>query len=153
MKVPTITPHGLEGLDQAMTVMRDAFDPQFGEAWTAPQCMAIMAMPGAQLFVARNPDVVGFALLRTVLDEAELMLLAVTRQARGAGIGSALLQATIDHAFEQGASAYFLEVRQDNPAVAFYENRGLKRVGVRSQYYRGADGVQRDALTYRKSLR
>ncbi|UVO54768.1 ribosomal protein S18-alanine N-acetyltransferase [Sphingomonas sp. SUN039] len=148
-----ITSHGIEGLADAMTVMVSAFDPQFGEAWTAAQCTGVLAMPGAHLLIARNAAPVGFALLRTVIDEAELMLLAVAPEARGQGIGRALLQHSIDTATTSNATSYFLEVRSDNPAIDFYERFGLRQVGVRRDYYRAGNGVRRDALTYRLSLR
>jgi len=147
-----ITIHGIDGLADAMTVMGRAFDPQFGEAWTAAQCTGVLTMPGAQLLIARSPEPTGFALIRTVIDEAELMLLAVAPEVRGRGIGTSLLQHSIQVATQLRATSYFLEVRSDNAAVAFYENAGLRQVGVRRDYYRGADGTRRDALTYRLSL-
>lgn len=148
-----ITRHGVEGLPEAMTVMTRAFDPQFGEAWNVGQCTGVLAMPGAELLIARDDVPVGFALLRTVFDEAELMLLAVAPEMRGRGIGRALLQHTIAMATKSGATSYFLEVRGDNPAKMLYERAGLEQVGLRRDYYRGDDGYRRDALTYRVSLR
>lgn len=148
----SITRHGVEGLPDAMTVMARAFDPQFGEAWNAAQCTGVLAMPGAELLIARDDVPVGFALLRTVFDEAELMLLAVVPEVRGQGIGRALLQHSIELATKSGAASYFLEVRGDNPAIVLYEQAGLEQVGLRRDYYRGSDGNRRDALTYRLSL-
>lgn len=148
-----ITRHGPDGLAEAMSVMTRAFDPRFGEAWNTAQCTGVLAMPGAELLVARGPHPIGFALVRTVLDEAELMLLAVLPEARGNGVGQAILQTSIGLAIASGATSYFLEVRDDNPAVALYRRAGLEQVGVRRDYYRGSDGNKRDALTYRLSLR
>lgn len=148
-----ITRHGVEGLTDAMTIMARAFDPQFGEAWNAAQCTGVLAMPGAELLIARKEAPVGFALLRTVFDEAELMLLAVAPEVRSQGIGRALLQHSITRATKSGATSYFLEVRGDNPAINLYEQVGLEQVGLRRDYYRGSDGNRRDALTYRLSLR
>jgi [ribosomal protein S18]-alanine N-acetyltransferase len=148
-----ITQHGLDGVDDAMAIMRCAFDPQYGETWSAAQCAGVLAMPGAVLLLARKPQPIGFALLRTVLEEAELMLLAVEPNARRDGIGRALLDRSFAVAQTAGAKHYFLEVRSDNPAVEFYERAGLLRVGIRRDYYRGPAGQHRDALTYRLSLR
>lgn len=149
----TITSHGLDGLGDVMPVMTRAFDPQFGEAWTAAQCTGVLVMPGAHLLIARAPHPVGFALLRTVIDEAELMLLAVVPEARQQGIGRGLLQHTIDLATASGVTSYFLEVRSDNPAIIVYEKFGFGQVGIRRNYYRGSQANGRDALTYRLSLR
>ena len=40
-------------LDQVMAVMNKAFDPCYGEAWTAAQCAGALSLPGAALFLAR----------------------------------------------------------------------------------------------------
>lgn len=149
----TIDETGVEGLDDAMTVMMSAFDPEFGEAWNRAQCLGVLAMPGAVLLIAREGDrPLGFALVRVVIDEAELMLLAVIPEARGAGIGRKLLRETMCLAGSRGATAYFLEVRNDNPAVKLYGDEGLLCVGYRTGYYRGSDGKRRDAMTFRRSL-
>lgn len=147
-----VTRHGLDGLADALAVMNRAFDPQFGEAWNAAQCTGVLAMPGAELLIARGPHPIGFALMRTVIDETELMLLAVLPDVRGQGVGRAILQHSIALARATGAVSYFLEVRSDNPAVALYAAAGLEQVGVRPHYYQGNDGNRRDALTYRLSL-
>ncbi len=149
----TISLHGIDGLADVMSVMNCAFDAQFGEAWTAAQCTGVIAMPGAQLLIARTSHAAGFALVRTVFDEAELMLLAVRPDMQRQGIGRALLEQSVATARAAGAASYFLEVRSDNPARRFYEDSGFQQVGIRPQYYRGADGLRRDAFTYRLSLR
>jgi len=144
---------GLDGLDEAMATMACAFDPQFGEAWNAAQLSGILAMPGATLILARAPAPCGFALLRTVVAEVELMLLAVQPPFRGRGIGRVLLSHSIDFARQNGGEHYFLEVRDDNPAISLYRLLGLEQVGTRRGYYRGAHGERRDALTFRLRLR
>lgn len=147
-----ITVHGLDGLDDAMTVMANAFDPRFGEAWTAKQCVGVLSMPGAVLLIARRETPVGFALLRTVVDETELMLLAVAPKARRHGVAKALIERSLRQAVAAGSRNYFLEVRGDNPAVYLYRQKGLVQIGVRKSYYRGADGQVRDALTFKRAL-
>ena len=148
----TITAHGADAIDDAMVVMNQAFDPSFGEAWTASQCTGVLSMPGATMLLARDDAVRGFALLRIVADEAELMLLAVSPDARGQGIGRKLLRESIKFAQQRGATVYFLEVRQDNPAIKLYHVEGLVPVGERRDYYRGNDGQRRNALTLRRTL-
>src|SRR3546814_18271691 len=75
-----------------MEIMVRAFDPVYGEAWTLPQISGVMLMPGTWLTIARiDAAPVGFALVRSVLDECELLLLAVSPLWRGRGIGEDLL--------------------------------------------------------------
>lgn len=143
-------------LDAVMVVMLDAFSPDYGERWTRPQLARLLeGDSGAWLTVARSPDrtgLAGFALARTVLDEAELMLLGVRPDARRHGIATALLAGTIAHASEQGARSLFAEVRFGNPAEDFYRVIGFAPVGRRPRYYRSTDGTLHDALTMRRSL-
>ena len=148
--IATLDTHGL---DRILPVMRRAFDPRFGEAWSAEQCRGVLAMPGARLLVAHADGIVGFALSRTVLDESELMLLAVDPESRRRGIGSRLLLESMKLAREAGACRYVLEVRSDNPARNLYRHHGFDCVGRRPQYYRGKDGIVRDALTMAAALR
>ena len=147
-----LTVHGADALDDALAVMTRAFEPVYGEAWTHAQCMGVLSMPGTCLLVARNPQPVGFALLRTVIDETELMLLAVIPEARRTGLGRAILEQSFAVAANAGSKHYFLEVRSDNPAISLYRKLGLLQVGMRREYYRGGDGVRRDALTFKRTL-
>ena len=136
-------------LDQVMEVMKAAFGDSYGEAWTRSQCAGILPMDGVTLLAAEgDSDLLGFALYRTVLNDAELLLLAVSPAAQGHGIGRKLLGQFIDDAKKKGASKIHLEVRDGNPATRFYEAAGFAAAGRRRNYYRGADGRQYDALTF-----
>ena len=132
-----------------MTVMVQAFEPQFGEAWTAAQTRGMMQMPGTHLLIGRLGDEpVAFALVRQVLDEAELMLLGVSPDYRRKGYGHALLQRTIDFITSTGCTHYFLEVRDGNPARYLYASAGFTQYNRRPGYYRGTDGTLFDAISY-----
>lgn len=139
---------GPKDLDSVMDVMEDSFDPCFGEGWTAPQCAGLLPMPGVWLTIARiDADVVGFALGRIVVDEAELLLLAVKQQWQDRGIGQELLDSFVDDAARRGACKLHLEVREGNHAVNLYKRAGFSEVGRRKAYYSGRDGQTFDALT------
>jgi ribosomal-protein-alanine N-acetyltransferase len=136
-------------LDEVMDVMTSAFDPHFGEAWTRSQCAGILPLSGVRLILARDKAkaVCGFSLLRTVADEAELLLLAVSKSAQRRGVGGALLDHFIDLGRQGGLSRLHLEVRDGNSAVAMYQAFGFQEEGRRRKYYTGRDGSQHDALT------
>ncbi len=134
----------------AMTVMEAAFDPVFGEAWTLPQLAGVMMMPGTWLTIARvDAAALGFALVRSVLDECELLLLAVDPAWRGRGVGEALLRDSLRMARRRGITSMNLEVRASNNAVHLYEKTGFEYVHRRPGYYRGNDGQLYDALSFR----
>jgi [ribosomal protein S18]-alanine N-acetyltransferase len=135
-------------LDSVMGVMEDSFDPAFGEAWTGPQCAGLLPMPGVWLSLARaGEEVIGFALGRIVLREAELLLLAVKRDGQGRGVGEMLLDRFTAIAKRRGAEQLHLEVREGNRAIRLYKRAGFSEVGRRKAYYNGCDGQVYDALT------
>ncbi|RJF90391.1 ribosomal protein S18-alanine N-acetyltransferase [Sphingomonas cavernae] len=137
-----------------MEIMRAAFDPVYGEAWNAAQCAAVIGGPGIWLLVAElDGRPAGFALTRAVLDEAELLLIAVHPEARRHGVGATLLDAVLDGCRQRSVNRVFLEVRAHNPAIALYTAFNFSKVGERCNYYRGADGKLYDAHSYSLTLK
>lgn len=135
------------------SIMADAFDPRFGEAWTRGQCVGILAMPGVWLTIAEvGGAAAGFALSRLVADEAELLLLATRPAARRRGVARALLRSVIGDAVSRGAVTLHLEVRDGNDAIKLYTAAGFARVGERRNYYRGAGGQMFNGFTFRREI-
>jgi [ribosomal protein S18]-alanine N-acetyltransferase len=152
MSVVEIVRGGADDLALIMPVMASAFGTRFGEAWTESQCLGVISMPGSRLIIARAGHVTGFALSRIVVDECELMLLAVDAKSQRIGIGQRLLGAVIADARMAKATNIFLEVRSGNPAITLYSTAGFEEVGRRRGYYRAPLGEIFDALTYRLTL-
>ena len=93
------------------------------------------------------PD--GFALWRSLGDEAEILSIAVAPDRRRRGMGKALLDEVMISAASEGLRALFLEVDAGNaPARALYFGAGFQKVGLRKKYYRNGA----DALVLRKDL-
>ena len=132
----------------------------FPAPWSAQAFTELLASPGA--FVCGPPDALadpsqglsGFAMGRVVLDEAELLTLAVEPDFRRQGIGRACLSAFEAQARKMGADHAFLEVAATNTAaLALYASQGWITAGRRPGYYQG-DGVQTgriDAILMRKA--
>lgn len=79
--------------------------------------------------------------------EAELLRIAVSPEARGQGLGRALLEACQRDLAREGLAHLFLEVRPTNtPAIRLYESCGWKPCGHRPRYY--SDGE--DAALYQR---
>ncbi|HMI21025.1 MAG TPA: GNAT family N-acetyltransferase [Sphingomonas sp.] len=136
-----------------MDVMENAFDPLFGEAWNAGQCLGILSLPDVWLTFAEAGDrTVGFALSRLLVDEAELLLLAVEPDVRCHGVGRALIERAVAIAVSKGAHRLLLEVRDGNQALDLYQGSGFSEIGRRRDYYRGSDGTTRDALTLARPI-
>lgn len=80
---------------------------------------------------------------------ARLYSLATRPEARGQGVGAALLEAAAATARRRSCRALRLEVRTDNAAaIGLYERHGFRRIGRYAQYYE--DGA--DAWRYEKTL-
>ncbi|RZM36569.1 MAG: GNAT family N-acetyltransferase [Sphingomonas sp.] len=134
-------------------LMQTAFDPRFGEAWTRSQCLGVMAMPGVRVTLAMVDDEpAGFAMTRSVADEAELLLLGVAPQFRRRGVGTALLRSVEADCIAGGIATLHLEVRASNEAVRLYTGNGFAKVGERRAYYRSKTGQAHDAHTYSRTL-
>ncbi len=148
-------------VDAIMAVMACAFDPRHGEAWNRRQVSDALvlgtchfALIDAAGTIAQHVEgaTAGFFLSRAVLDEEELLLIAVDPAVRGKGLGAALLERFIGDARARGSRRLFLEMRRGNPAAALYEKRGFRAVGMRPAYYRGQDGTRIDALSFAAEL-
>jgi len=97
--------------------------------------IAVEAAEKAEEETAR-PDILGFAILRQVGDDAELLQIAVDRLARRGGVGNKLMEAVLDYAAEKGYLKVFLEVRCTNKAAVFlYKKHWFKSVRIRKGYY------------------
>ena len=129
-------------------IMDKAFDPMFGEAWTEAQCSAMLIMPGSWFLIATvDGEAVGFALIRSAVSEAELMLIAVDPLFQNRKIGRLLLTHILSDCKNAAIDVIHLEVRANNPALIVYESIGFQRVGIRKNYYRGPLGRLSDAIT------
>lgn len=145
---------GVHDVASVGTIMQSAFDPRYGEAWTNPQCLGMLSLPGVWMVIASlNGTDSGFALARSTGDEAELLLLATAPDARRRGVAGALLRAVIEEARDRGVQQLHLEVRAGNDAVRLYRREGFEKVGERRAYYRGRDGQLFDAQTFSRALR
>jgi ribosomal-protein-alanine N-acetyltransferase len=112
----------------------------FAASWTEEEFADLLRQPG--VFSVAEPA--GFVLIRLVLDEAEILTLAVRPEARGEGLGARLLERGVVLAAQGGAVRLFLEVAESNAAArALYDRAGFEPIGRRKGYY---DGGRTDAL-------
>ncbi len=88
------------------------------------------------LVLINDGQLVGYALLASVLEDADVANVAVAPNYRKKGFGKTLLKALLDRAKEKGVLRVFLEVRVSNaPAIALYKSFGFESVNVRKRYY------------------
>lgn len=117
-------------------------DPWLKYGRTFEQCLAAVQNPDREVYVALEGETFrGFTvlLMRGALP-GYIGIVAVTAEARGSGVGSALL----DHAealiFERSPNAFLSVSSFNERARALYERRGYVLVGVMPDYFmRGYD--------------
>lgn len=110
----------------------------FADPWSAASFADLVDEPRVLFQVADHDGaVVGYTVVWTAADEAELANIAVAPTHRGTGLGGRLLDAALQAAAGRGAVVMFLEVRESNTvAQALYASRGFEEVGRRRRYYR-----------------
>lgn len=114
----------------------------FAECWSEAEMAGLLASPGVSALILEDEDgPAALALIRVVLDEAELLTLGVLPDRRARGHGITLLRAAEAEARQAGAARLFLEVSHVNaPAAGLYARAGYRQVGRRRRYYRdGSD--------------
>lgn len=111
--------------------------------WSASEIAQMIATPS--VFLAG--DATGFVMGRVIVDEAELLTLAVLPEGRRKGRGRALLRQFVALATAHGATRGFLEVAADNfGAQALYAAAGWSPIGRRKGYYATPQGAPVDAI-------
>ncbi|WP_245727256.1 ribosomal protein S18-alanine N-acetyltransferase [Paracoccus isoporae] len=113
--------------------------------WRADEFADLLSDPAVFLIAAGK----GFIIGRCILDEAELLTLAVAPEGRRQGSGRHLVALFQAEATRRGAATAFLEVAADNGAArALYASAGWAEAGRRRDYY----GSGTDAIVMRLTL-
>ena len=122
------------------------------DAWTVEELTTFLQMHtvSGMLLLTPQGQPVGYALVRQVADEAEVLTIGVHPDQRGQGWGKILLETELARLIATGVAQVFLEVRASNKAAqALYHACGGKAIGWRRQYYPAAAGQPaEDARVY-----
>jgi len=127
----------------------------FYRGWPRADIEAYLIDPDMPTLVACDARrrLAGFAMLRLLGDDAELMTIAVARKYQGRGVGAALLAAALEDLRMTPARRLLLEVAADNPpALALYRRHGFAKIGERQGYYARPDGAPATALVMARDL-
>ncbi|KPA21716.1 Mycothiol acetyltransferase [Shimia sp. SK013] len=118
-------------------------------AWSADEFSSLLSSP--HCFCVSDDG--GFALGRCIVDESELLTLAVHPSHRRKGLGRTLLKAFESESQNRRATRAFLEVAEDNAAaLALYQAAGYQITANRPDYYRRDNGSQIAASLMEKTL-
>ena len=121
----------------------------FSDPWSANSVASELTNPLSFWLVALEGDkVLGYVGSQTVLDETDMMNVAVHPDHRRRGIARQLIDALIQALKERGSHSLTLEVRSSNaPAICLYNQLGFEEAGRRRNYY---CNPKEDALILRK---
>jgi len=140
-----------EDLDQVLAIEQACFP----RGWNRDHFLAELGSERASCAVAElGGRVVGYLCLTVLLDEAEILDVAVDPALQGRGIGAQLVQWACDEAIRRGAALLLLEVRATSqPAIALYERFGFKQTGLRKGYYEeNIDAVLMDKMLTKEDV-
>lgn len=151
IRVQDVSVDERDGLLRALSMIHAA---SFAPAWSAMELAALLDHPGAVAIVAVEDTVPSaFAIVRVAADEAEVLTIVTTANARHRGYARALLAAVEREAAAVGAATMFLEVAADNDeARRLYHTGGYAEAGRRKEYYPRSGTGAVDALVLRKAL-
>ena len=121
----------------------------FSDPWSENSIAYELTNPLSYWLVAQEAGaVLGYVGSQSVLDEADMMNVAVHPEHRRRGIARELVERLVEALKAKEVYCLTLEVRASNaPAKALYEALGFAQVGRRPNYYRNP---KEDALILRK---
>lgn len=121
----------------------------FSDPWSEKSVASELDNKLAFWLVAEEEDTVaGYIGSQTVIDETDMMNVAVHPDFRRKGIAEALVNTLVENLEKMGSHCLTLEVRASNaPAIALYGKLGFAEIGRRKNYYRNP---REDALILRK---
>lgn len=134
---PTLRPMSASDLDAIMGIER----VNFPFPWTEGNFKDSMNSGYICLVMEQGKQLMGYAVLMMVLDEAHLLNISVAKSYQGQGWGRHLLIQMMETGREKGGLNMFLEVRPSNhSALGLYESMGFNEMGIRPGYYPAHNG-------------
>ena len=129
-----VRPMTTADVDGVMAVEKDSFaTPWSRSAFEEELAQNRLAR---YLVAEENGQVVGYAGMWLVINEAHVTNVAVSGSRRGEGIGRLLMETLMELARENGMGSMTLEVRVSNMVARhLYETLGFAEAGIRKNYY------------------
>ena len=121
----------------------------FRDPWSEKSVASELTNPLSLWLVAvEGETVAGYIGSQTVMDESDMMNVAVHPHFRKQGIATALIVGLVEELRKRGSRCLTLEVRASNEnAISVYRKLEFREVGLRRNYYRNP---REDALILRK---
>ena len=132
-----------------LELIKDNLQTDFDEFWNYEILENELKSEASHYIVAKLKDeIIGFAGIKLMIDEADIMNIVVKKDYRNQGVGTFLLKELIELCKKLNLNCITLEVMQENyPAIHLYKNFGFKQCGIRKNYYKDKDGIIMKKLT------
>ncbi len=122
-------------------VLSEIHRASFPRGWGAGEFESLLAQDAYFCLVARKEGNVdkptsGFILVKSVLDEAEIISIATKQSARKKGVAQQLLSAAVRKLSADRTTKLYLEVEAGNTAaINLYKKAGFREISRREGYY------------------
>ena len=127
-----------------LETIKDYLISDFDDFWNYNILKEELISENSKYIVAilNKTEIVGFAGIKIIFDEADIMNIVTKKTYRNVGIGSSLLERLIIISKNFKLSSITLEVNEENiPAIHMYKKFGFKSLGIRKNYYKDKNGI------------
>ena len=136
IKISEMTNSDLESI-------KEILETEFDNLWSYNILKQEIESDVSKIYILHLADeIVGFAALSIVLDEAEITNIVIKKKYRGQKLSLLLMKILIDTATKSNCKKLHLEVNATNEiAKNLYKKFGFKQVGLRKKYYKDQDAI------------
>lgn len=124
-----------------LELISTSLETEFDDFWNYNILKNALQNPNNIILVAKDiQNIVGFAVINIVLDEATIENIVTKKDMRNKHIASNMIEEIIKICKEKRLSSLTLEVNSLNtPAINLYQKFNFKNTGLRKKYYNNTD--------------
>lgn len=141
MNLDDIKIKNMELLD--LKKIKDILQSDFDEFWNYEIFKQELANTNSNYLVLKyNDDIFGFAGIKIIFNEADIMNIVIRKDKRNLGLGKKLLSELIVLSKTKNCNCITLEVNENNIfAINLYKSFNFENVGLRKRYYNNKDNA------------
>ena len=139
IKIEKMSLRDLENIKEILTI-------EFDDFWNYNILKEELNSSNSYYIVAKSKnelenEIVGFAGMKVVIDQSDIMNIVTKKAYRNQGIGNILLKNLILLSKNLQLSSISLEVNEENKAAIYlYKKFGFQQTGFRKNYYQNKNG-------------
>lgn len=139
IKIEKMSLRDLENIKEILTI-------EFDDFWNYNILKEELNSSNSYYIVAKSEnelenEIVGFAGMKVVIDQSDIMNIVTKKAYRNQGIGTILLKNLILLSKNLQLSSISLEVNEENKAAIYlYKKFGFQQTGFRKNYYQNKNG-------------